>query len=64
MTMRDLMDKHADAENRAAMIELENRGFTALVHFGFANAAARLQAIDQAMKEGRLYEHMKMTYGI
>ncbi len=52
----------ADPKNARAMKILESRGLKFLVHFGYLNAADRLKAMNKAMKEGRLYEHMAQTY--
>jgi hypothetical protein len=59
-----VLNLRATPHNRRAMRELERRGFKFCVHFGTENAAARLNAMNRAMREGRLYEHLKTDLGV
>lgn len=64
MNLIDELKAQATPENRKAMAVLEERGFQFLVHFGTKNADARLEAIDWAIEQNCLYEHLAETYGI
>lgn len=64
MTHIEQLKNKADTENRRAIQILEDRGFKFLAHFGYENAAYRLNAMNKAMDIGLLPEHLKVEYGI
>lgn len=68
MTDRDAffeeMKALANPVNRAAIDELEARGFAFLYHFGYENAAEHLRAMNIARDSGFLYEHLRSRYGM
>ena len=49
---------------QAAIRELEERGLSFCVHFGYDTAIAVKAALDKAFREGRLYEHLAKFHGI
>jgi hypothetical protein len=48
----------------AAVLELESRGLTFCVHFGYSNAISRLRSMDEACSAGHLYEWLRDECGI
>lgn len=63
-SLSELLKAKADPRNREAIEILEARGFKFLSHFGYANAADRLQMMDEAMADGQLFEFLRNHFGI
>lgn len=60
----DELKNRATAGNRKAINELERRGFSFCVHFGYENAADILRSMDIAFHGGFLYEYLQKRHGI
>lgn len=60
----DLFLAHAEPKQVRAGRELRKRGFVFGTHFGYDNAVERLKAMRQAERDGRLYEHLRLVYGL
>jgi hypothetical protein len=58
------LKERANPAQRRAIETLEMRGFVFCAHFGVDNAIAIRDDMDRAMKQGRLYEYLRLQLGV